>query len=78
MSNTFSPIEISCFVYLEELRKSGETNMYGAVPYLKIFLKDNYPYEEELTASDISYILGLWMKNYELLIDRNIIDRVEF
>lgn len=75
MSNTFSPIEISCFVYLEELRKSGETNMYGAVPYLKIFLKDNYPYEEELTASDI---LGLWMENYDLLVDKNIIDRTEF
>ena len=75
MSNTFSPIEISCFVYLEELRKSGETNMYGAVPYLKIFLKDklNYPYEE--AASDI---LDLWMKNYDLLVDKNIIDRTEF
>ena len=23
------------FAYLEELRKSGETNMWGAVPYLQ-------------------------------------------
>ena len=30
-----SPAEQKMFDYLEELRKSGDTNMYGASPYLE-------------------------------------------
>lgn len=42
--------------YLEELRQSGVTNMFGAVPYLK----------EEFKLNDASArnILANWMHNY--------------
>lgn len=34
MSKTKTPDRETVFVYLDELRESGETNMYGAGPYL--------------------------------------------
>ena len=44
------------WIFLEELRKSGVTNMFGAVPYL--VEEFNIPYDEA-TA-----ILTDWMNNY--------------
>lgn len=44
------------WIYLEELRKSGVTNMFGAAPYLeKAF---------DLSHREATQILADWMKNY--------------
>lgn len=45
------------FIYLEKLRRSGITNMYGAVPYLM----EEFPY---LTESRATNILIKWMQTY--------------
>lgn len=44
------------WIYLEELRKSGVTNMYGASPYLQE--EFGLSYQEAVT------ILIDWMTNY--------------
>lgn len=44
------------WIYLEKLRRSGETNMYGAVPYLME--------EFGLTKAEAIPILADWMRNY--------------
>ena len=44
-------------LYLDELRESGATNMYGARPYLM----ESYP---ELTPRDASDILAYWMQTF--------------
>ena len=44
------------WIYLEELRRSGEINMYGATPYL---MK-----EFDLSRSEAQKILVDWMQNY--------------
>ena len=44
------------WIYLENLRKSGVTNMYGASPYLAD--------EFDLPSYKARYILVDWMKNY--------------
>lgn len=44
------------WIYLENLRKSGVVNMFGAGPYLqKAF---------DLTEKEANKILGDWMDNY--------------
>ena len=42
--------------YLDELRASGDTNMYGAGPYLA--------QEFGITQSESHEILGYWMKSF--------------
>lgn len=49
------PDEYDC--YLEGLRRSGVTNMYGASRYLE--------YEFSLDKYEAREILSSWMKNYE-------------
>lgn len=44
------------WIYLEELRRSGVTNMFGAVPYLMG--------EFDLDRREARDILTDWMKNY--------------
>ena len=44
------------WIYLENLRRSGETNMYGAVPYIVS--------EFGVTRSEAREILISWMNNY--------------
>ena len=44
------------FDYLEILRKSGVTNMFGAAPYLQ--------QEFGLTRQDAREVLMAWMKTY--------------
>ena len=44
------------WLYLEWLRRSGQTNMYGAVPYL---MKEFWLNEEEAKK-----VLVNWMENY--------------
>lgn len=43
-------------LFLEKLRRSGKTNMYGAVPYLMV--------EFGLTYNKAKEILVEWMKTY--------------
>ena len=44
-------------VYLDQLRESGETNMFGAVPYLRhVFALDRYE------AKDV---LMYWMASFD-------------
>lgn len=45
------------WIYLENLRRSGKTNMFGAVPYL---MK-----EFRLSHKEAQEILVDWMKNYK-------------
>ena len=44
------------WIYLENLRKSGVTNMYGAAPYLEEAF--------DLEPAEARKILGDWMHNY--------------
>lgn len=48
------------FKYLEELRDSGETNMYGAVPYLQ----ENFP-ELRFDPKRAQAILLAWFRSFE-------------
>lgn len=48
---------IRYYEFLEELRQSGETNMYGATPYLQ----DQFG----LDKNEAFEILGNWMDNYQ-------------
>lgn len=47
------------WIYLEELRRSGETNMFGAVPYLTAEFED-----EGMTRAEAKKILIDWMEHY--------------
>jgi len=58
---------IEYYVYLEELRQSGETNMYEAAPYLRR--------EFGLGRREAINILGSFIDNYQELIDKKIIRR---
>jgi hypothetical protein len=44
------------FDYLEDLRDSGVTNMFGAVPFLQE--------EFGLNQSDARFVLSSWIKSY--------------
>ena len=44
------------WIYLENLRRSGETNMFGATPYLQATFG--------LSQSEAREILADWMHNY--------------
>jgi len=44
-------------VYLDELRESGETNMFGARPYVM----DEFP---ELTKEQAGKVLSYWMATF--------------
>jgi len=55
------------YVYLEELRQSGETNMFGASPYLQA--------EYGLNPKEARRVLGNWIENYDELVKRKIIVR---
>lgn len=47
------------FKYLEELRQSNETNMFGAVPYLQN--------KFNLNRYEAKFILKLWMEHYSFI-----------
>ena len=55
------------YVYLEVLRQSGVTNMFGASPYLRE--------EFGLGRREAITILRNWMDNYDELIEKGIIRR---
>jgi len=60
---------IEYYVYLEELRQSGETNMFGASPYLESVFG--------LSRRKAIKVLSNWMENYQELLDKKIINRGE-
>lgn len=49
--------EAEIFAYLEELRESGETNMFGAAPYLEN--------EFGMTRNESKTWLRRWMDSYK-------------
>ena len=53
----YTDFEIKCFDYLERLRQSGVTNMFGACPYLERRFK--------ISHRDASNVLSKWMENYK-------------
>lgn len=57
----YTDFEIKCFDYLERLRQSGVTNMFGACPFLQRRFK--------IERKESSDILWKWMENYEELHD---------
>lgn len=58
---------VDYYVYLENLRQSGATNMFGASPYLTE--------EFSLGSREASKILSSWMDNYDELLEDNIFAR---
>ena len=58
---------VDYYKFLEVLRQSGVTNMYGAVPYLQEY--------DDLTDAEAGNILSSWMENYEQLIEDGVINR---
>tara|TARA_Y100000114_G_scaffold87014_1_gene80457 strand:+ start:1274 stop:1483 length:210 start_codon:yes stop_codon:yes gene_type:complete len=60
---------IEYYVYLEELRQSGVTNMFGSAPYLRE--------EFGIGRRESIRIVANWMDNYEELIEKGIISRGE-
>ena len=46
------------FVYLEAIRRSGITNMFGSAPYL-------HALRPELAMRDCTKLIGQWMKLYD-------------
>jgi len=56
---------IEYYQWLEDLRQSGITNMFGATPFLR----------EAFPDIDAQRVLGSWMKNYKTLLDEGIIVR---
>lgn len=44
------------WIFLENLRRSGETNMYGAAPYLQMAFG--------MTEKEAIKVLADWMRNY--------------
>ena len=57
---------IEYYQYLEELRQSGVTNMYGASPYLA----NAYALSERVARN----IVVSWMENYDTLLEDGIIN----
>tara|TARA_R100001082_G_scaffold76630_1_gene44599 strand:+ start:2516 stop:2725 length:210 start_codon:yes stop_codon:yes gene_type:complete len=53
------------YEYLEFLRQSGATNMFGAAPYLQ----DHYGLEKR----EAELVLHSWMKNYNALLEDGVI-----
>ena len=49
--------EDEVFGFLDELRKSGVTNMFGAVP----FILERFP---NIQRQEASQLLGKWMKTF--------------
>lgn len=55
MRNT-TEAEKEVMIYLNELRESGDTNMYGATPYLMETF--------DINQTEAKRILILWMENF--------------
>jgi hypothetical protein len=51
------PVEPEHLTYLDNLRSSGVTNMFGALP----FLMEAFP---GLSKKDATWVLGYWMQTF--------------
>lgn len=60
---------IEYYEYLEDLRQSGVTNMYGGAKYLEG--------DFSLSRKESRQILISWMNNYDTLVEEGIITREE-
>lgn len=49
-------------VFLDELRESGDTNMFGASPYVVEWFSDEY--NVTLTSRQASSVVGYWMATF--------------
>ena len=58
----YTDFEIKCFDYLERLRQSGVTNMFGACPYLERRFK--------ISHRDASDVLSTWLQHYADITER--------
>lgn len=73
---TITKMEIDCFKFLEELRQSGITNMYGAVPYIEDWFKDNGHYigtPDSILTDEAQYLLSEWMRLYNTLVEEGLL-----
>ena len=66
---SYNPEWNEYYVFLEILRKSGETNMYGAGSYLK----RAFPELGTGVISSATTVLTSWMDNYDELIEDGVI-----
>ena len=57
MTDLEHPNDEMYFEYLESLRDSGKTNMWGAVPFLAM--------EFEISEEEAGEILVRWIKSFE-------------
>jgi len=58
---------IEHYIYLENLRQSGATNMFGATPYLE--------QARGLSKGEAMKVLSSWMENYSALMEDGVIAR---
>ena len=56
---------IPYYIFLEMLRGTGVTNMFGAAPYLEEHC--------DLSKSEATTVLVSWMENYDALIEDGVI-----
>lgn len=69
MKATLNTAHYPHYKFLEELRQSGATNMWGASPYLaKAFM---------ISMNEANQILTEWISNYGTLVEMGVIERKE-
>ena len=61
------------YQYLEDLRDLGVVNMFGAKPYLVEFINETVAENPPNAAT----VLASWMKNYDALVEDEVIVRYE-
>ena len=62
---SYNPDWNEYYVFLEMLRKTGVTNMFGATPYLV----EHYDLDKRVARE----VLTSWMQNYDELIEDGVI-----
>ena len=65
--DTYNKEWIAYYVFLEHLRQSGRTNMFGASPYLQ----DSYGLDRRKARE----VLSSWMTHYDALLEDGVISR---
>lgn len=66
---SYNPEWKDCYQFLEDLRKSGVVNMYGASPMLTTFIAHWCAENPPKTAA----VLASWMNNYDELVEDGVI-----
>ena len=62
MEREINPANEEYYMFLEDLKLSGITNMYGATPYLEEAF--------DISRNKASAVLLEWMQNYEELAEK--------